>query len=311
LRDEVFGNHWQDEIWHEVLRLICGAIDAKFAGQLIEFLMTRECDLTQFLDEEWLRFTGQKRLTPEGISYLLLAADCFLDVGNAVAILNVQNLLLRRLQLEIEQPRIQLTRTTASETINRIAQYFKSNGIMSWLIQRTQQNESSVVQSAAVVAIAKYYRDDSTTLRWLKENVQQGADWGVRQGALESIIEHYHNDPDVLMILKQRVQEDKDWGVRSTAIDALSKYFPNESRIFEFLWDVVQNDSFTRNVAWEDNPRQASLKALLTHYSIHPKTLELLRDRASNDPDKQLRQWAQEQLKMQNVKQEMEESSDG
>ena len=311
LRDDVFGNHWQDETWHEVLRLICGMIDAKFAGQLIEFLMTRKCDRSKFLDEEWLRFTEQKRLTPGGVGYLLLAVDCFFDVGNPVVILHVQNSLLRRLQAEIEQPKIRLTRATASEIINRIAQYFKSNEIMLWLKQRTQQNESSVVQSAAVVAISKHYRDDLSTLSWLKENVQQGVDWGIRQGSLEAITEHYHNDSDVLMILKQRVQEDEDWGVRSTAIDAMTKYFPKEPRIFEFLYAVVQNDSFTRNVAWEDNPRQASLQALLDHYPTHPKTLELLRDRAENDPDEQLRQWAGEQLKMQNVKLKMEDSSNG
>jgi hypothetical protein len=34
----------------------------------------------------------------------------------------------------------------------------------------------------------------------------------------------------------------------------------------------------------------------------HPKTLELLCDRATNDPDERSRQWAQEQLKMQTVK---------
>jgi len=40
----------------------------------------------------------------------------------------------------------------------------------------------------------------------------------------------------------------------------------------------------------------------------HPKALELLRDRAINDPDEQLREWAQEQLKMQNVKLKEEEA---
>jgi REP element-mobilizing transposase RayT len=34
----------------------------------------------------------------------------------------------------------------------------------------------------------------------------------------------------------------------------------------------------------------------LTHHYTHPKTIELLRDRAFNDPDEQLREWAQEQL---------------
>ena len=38
-----------------------------------------------------------------------------------------------------------------------------------------------------------------------------------------------------------------------------------------------------------------------------PKTLKLLSDRATNDPDEQLREWAQEPLKMQNVKLEGED----
>ncbi len=32
LRDQVFGKHWPDPTWHEVLRLICGEIAPKFAG---------------------------------------------------------------------------------------------------------------------------------------------------------------------------------------------------------------------------------------------------------------------------------------
>ena len=33
-----------------------------------------------------------------------------------------------------------------------------------------------------------------------------------------------------------------------------------------------------------------------THYPTHAKTLELLRNRAENDPDEKLRQWAQGEL---------------
>ncbi len=38
LKSEVFGNHWWDESWHEVLLLIAGLIDAKFVGEIIEYL---------------------------------------------------------------------------------------------------------------------------------------------------------------------------------------------------------------------------------------------------------------------------------
>lgn len=40
LKQNVFGTHYQDESWHESLRLICGMIDAKFVGDIVEYLMS-------------------------------------------------------------------------------------------------------------------------------------------------------------------------------------------------------------------------------------------------------------------------------
>ena len=39
LKTEVFGKHWQDESWHEVLRLIAGMLNEKFAGEIIDYLI--------------------------------------------------------------------------------------------------------------------------------------------------------------------------------------------------------------------------------------------------------------------------------
>ncbi|MGB6300374.1 MAG: NACHT domain-containing protein, partial [Rivularia sp. (in: cyanobacteria)] len=39
LKTEVYGKHWQDEAWDEVLKLIAGAIDVKFVGEIIEYLI--------------------------------------------------------------------------------------------------------------------------------------------------------------------------------------------------------------------------------------------------------------------------------
>ncbi|MBC7968719.1 MAG: NACHT domain-containing protein, partial [Verrucomicrobia bacterium] len=48
LRDEVFGNHWQDETWHEVLRLICGMIDTKLVGDIIIYLIDKNGETEDF-----------------------------------------------------------------------------------------------------------------------------------------------------------------------------------------------------------------------------------------------------------------------
>ncbi|HEV7922243.1 MAG TPA: DUF4062 domain-containing protein [Thermoanaerobaculia bacterium] len=38
LKEDVFGAHWQEKAWQEVLRLVCGMIGEEFAGELIEYL---------------------------------------------------------------------------------------------------------------------------------------------------------------------------------------------------------------------------------------------------------------------------------
>ncbi len=87
--------------------------------------------------------------------------------------------------------------------------------------------------------------------------------------------------------------------VRVSSIKNLPKLWKNTSEMFEFLYSRTVEDPFERNESFnEDNPRIAALKALLNNYPTHPKTLELLRDRAINDPDEQLREWAQQQLEM-------------
>jgi predicted NACHT family NTPase len=63
LKTEVFGKHWQDESWHEVLRLIAGMIDTSFAGQLIDYLMALDGEAEKFIN-------------------LFLAAECLSEVRN-------------------------------------------------------------------------------------------------------------------------------------------------------------------------------------------------------------------------------------
>ncbi len=101
LRDEVFGQHWQDETWHEVLRLICGAIDAKFASNLINFLIAQEINQNLFLDESLSKKTGDDYLKKEGIINVLLALDCFADVGSSILPTTALQL-LQRLKEELQ-----------------------------------------------------------------------------------------------------------------------------------------------------------------------------------------------------------------
>ncbi|NEO58267.1 MAG: NACHT domain-containing protein [Okeania sp. SIO3B5] len=79
LIEKVFGKHWQDETWHEVLRLIAGMIDAKFVGEIISYLMEQD---------------GEK----EEFKNLFFAGKCLFEVRSRLVISNVGNQLLDRLK---------------------------------------------------------------------------------------------------------------------------------------------------------------------------------------------------------------------
>ncbi|MEA5606367.1 NACHT domain-containing protein, partial [Nostoc sp. UHCC 0252] len=79
LKSEVFGQHWEDETWHEVLRLIAGMIDAKFVGEILDYLMVQDGEEEKFIN-------------------LFLAAKCLAEVRNRSVIALVANKLLNKLK---------------------------------------------------------------------------------------------------------------------------------------------------------------------------------------------------------------------
>ena len=103
LRDEVFGQHWEDETWHEVLKLINGIIDVNYAANLVEFLLKEEIDKANFLDDEY-----EDEVTIYGLTNILLASECFAEINNTNKISGVRDLLLEKLKGEIENPTVPL-----------------------------------------------------------------------------------------------------------------------------------------------------------------------------------------------------------
>jgi len=291
LRDDVFGKHWQDETWNEVLRLICGMIDPKFAGILIEFLIEQKCDRDQLLRSN-AEFNDTD-LDVGGLANLLLAADCLFDAGNSIATATASKKLLQKIQTEIEYPEARLRFTAALELLNRTIQTFPE--VLDWLKEQTVEHKYSSVRSAAVNAIAKYNKSPET-LDWLKKSLAGEANWAVRRSSAWAIPQNYECDAETLQLLHKCIQEDEERAVRCAAILATSQYYPTSSVTFELFCNTVQNDPFIRKYIGQDNPRQLVLEALLSQYSDHPKCIELLSDRSVNDPDEPMRIWAMKQL---------------
>lgn len=74
LKREVFERHWREEAWHEVLRLICGMLDARFVGEILGVLMEQEGEAEKF-------------------GNVFLAASCLLEVRERGRIASVDEAL--------------------------------------------------------------------------------------------------------------------------------------------------------------------------------------------------------------------------
>jgi len=164
------------------------------------------------------------------------------------------------------------------------------------LKQLAQYDDDSAVRLSALQELVWGWKDDPETLPWLKQMAQSEDNWDVRRAAVQEIARGWKNDPETLPWLKQLAQSDDDANVRRAAVQELARGWKDESGIFELLGDVAIHDPFDREEDWQDNPRQAALAAIIELYPDRPQTLELVRDRAQNDRDQKLREFAQEKL---------------
>ncbi|MDX2230464.1 MAG: NACHT domain-containing protein [Leptolyngbyaceae cyanobacterium bins.349] len=370
LRDEVFGNHWQDETWHEVLRLICGAIDPRFAGELIEFLIKQE---PEYIDEDFGCPEGDEEYegyqASHSLKKLLIATDCFGEIGKSEITELIGSRLLSMLKEFYKDHSSSLLAAKFSTKnnhnllenlhdilyaiCNRISKYFQDRSdTLLWLKEQWEMIDNSEWWEIIplVSAVSRHFSDDPQTLPWLLNDVF-GKDEVISSFVLEmigrylknqpqalsslqslvrngvsdavfTIAEYYAGDPKSLEQLMNYAQQDEDSDVQISALVAIVRYYGKNSTaltwVQQFILDRLEQfpqrqvveeiiehyGDKTDTLIWlqhhflpqAQESKWFILNEFLNYHPSHPKTLELLRDRALNDPDEQLRQWAQEQL---------------
>ena len=314
LINDVFGAHWQDESWHEVLRLICGMIEPKFVAEIIDFLLEQKIDRSKFLDELGL-------VEKAGLGNIILAANCFTEVRNRNLITPTSEKLLITLKREIEQEDepwfysglaevlLSLIVTSWADhphtlswlkdclncdsqswvpefAVNVIAQGWKEDpDTLPWLKDRALQHEDNYVREAAVTAIAQGWKEDPDTLSFLKDRALQDEDNSVRQAAVTAIAQGWKEDPDTLPWLKDRALLDEHRSVRQVAVNAIAQGWKEDPDTLPWLKDRALLDEY-------HSVRQVAVTAIAEGWKEDPDTLRLLKDRALLDEHRSVRQVA-------------------
>lgn len=338
LKTEVFGKHWQDETWHEVLLLIAGMIEAKFVGEIIDYLMAQDGESRKFAN-------------------IFLAADCLAEVKNRNEINLISNQLCKRMKnlinytythpkyysdiddviderdiiIDINKKAVEKFGDVWTEDPNTlptlkqlafnsedIVQYFaiatvaknfkEDSNTLRWLKNECMEDGGEINIQAVVEAVARHFKEDPETLPWLKTLASEDECDYIQCEALQALARHFKKDLFTLAFLKQRAQIDKLSSVRCQAIEELVKGWKDEPNMFDFFYNITLQDTFKRiedkdiyqsediHKYFEQNPRQKALEIIIKQYLQNPMTLSLLRNRAENDPDGQVREFAQKQL---------------
>ena len=283
LINDVFGNHWQDESWHEVLRLISGMIEPRFVAEIIDFLLVQEVDKSTYLDEN-------ERLKKEGLSNLLLATDCFIEVRNKNLISTISSQLLKILQSEVEQENPhKFNLETAIIVISNIATTWQdSPEIIPWLKKCIKFDFSSYIPELALEAISRNAKGDAEIFSWLK-NVIYDKNWAVRKAAVEALSQICNNDPEFMSIIRKYAINDWSYDVRISAIEAIAQGCKDDIEAPSILQEIASDDKH-----WA--VRRASIELIAQSWKITPKTLSLFKRIAFDDEDHAVRIAAVEAL---------------
>ncbi len=195
LKDEVYGLHWKDESWHEVLRLIAGMVGEKQAEELILFLMKQD---------------GRH----DKLANLMLAAGCLSEVRNRRAIRATDEALRRRFveqAIRYDPPyyyegyeELSEAGSTREKAAGLIAFVWRSETTRVWMRSAAEDDVDWIVRRAAVQELARGWKDDPETLPMLKERARSDADNDVRRAAVQELARGWKDDPEVIATLRSR-----------------------------------------------------------------------------------------------------------
>lgn len=267
LKTEVFDKHWRDETWHEVLRLITGMIEPRFVCEIIDYLMSLNGELENFIN-------------------LFLAAKCLAEVRNRLLVAGTAHKLLHQIK-ELTKYDNEYVRQAA---VQELARSFKDDPeTLPWLKQQTTADTSGTVRQVAVQELARNFRDNADILFWLKQCAKSDVDWTVRQVAVQELARGFPDDPDTLPILKQSATTDENEYVRQAAVQELARGFKHHSEILVILQQSAKSDKYS-------DVRQAAVQELARNFPDEPHTLSWLKKLAIADDDKYIRRAAVQEL---------------
>lgn len=269
LLNEVYGEHWQDETWHEVLSLLAGLISPRHVAEIIRFLLNQDDP-------------GQTCLN------VFLAARCMADVRVRRELGEVVE---RELKIRLGRlVRFELNWYDEYEEIDRVPDIRHKSVIMlaglwrdqeemrKWLEMLVDSNEELVLRQAALMALAREWKHHPKTIDIIDKEIN--TENNIISGlAITLLAMGWRDRPETLSVVKQCLNNHPSEWTRLDALRILCKNWPHESELYALLKECAQSDlsQFVRSTA---------VQILAERWNAEMHTLQLMLDIASNSKEK-------------------------
>ena len=266
LKTDVFGRHWHDERWHEVLRLIAGMIESNFTGEIIDYLCERE---------------GASEL----FKNIFLAADLLGEVRNRQAIKASDDHLLACVKalLEMQDDNVGVK----WHAVDGIGDWWRDfPETLPYLKTLIDTHDAPYVRQRAVYAIGGNFRDAPDTLPYLKMLIHMHNSVSIRQDAVSAIGENFRDAPDMLLYLKTLIDTHDDADVRRAAVWTIGRHFHDAPETLSYLKTLIDTHD-------DANVRQAAVNAIGLNYRTQPETRPYLQRLAETHDKADVREAAQ------------------
>jgi len=273
LRDEVFGQHWQDETWHEVLRLVAILVDQKFSDKIIFFLFNLKVDRESFRQEK----PFQHWLDKKALVNLCLAIDCLLErKGKPPQELKEKLIDLTKKEFEClirskrKNEHLEANPGVLGEIASKVIQICSHNEIKSWIGRYIENDVSDsctssrskgrvdkfAIRSAPSVFFREICRNqiiEGQRLDWLRRFISTSKVGHLRGVAVQEISKYFKDDIRTVSILESIAATDNNMVAFLASISELKKHGSNSEKPFRII-EIIK----TRSIEEENLDLQIS-----------------------------------------------------
>ncbi|GAA1296442.1 HEAT repeat domain-containing protein [Saccharothrix xinjiangensis] len=287
LVERVFGERWSDPAWHEVLRHVTGMLDPRFAGPVIDRLLTA--------DPDWPR-------APERLPHhLVLAIQCLGEVRR-LGVLTEQSRAVGRAVVDLlvvagmrhRRYDSALTDLIEKEVVPALTAFGPHwagrEDYRTWyrdnlVALRRQGGRREPVVLVLATRIAALLSESDRFAAQLREQLATSEDFAVRLAAITGLTCGGAVDAGMTELLRHLAARDPNTRVRRKAIEVLSREAADHPDALTWFIDLLGSE-------WDPSVQIALARALTDGWRDAPEVLERLRELLDSSTPNGLRREA-------------------